>query len=80
MNLNRSVTEERMQYNMKYLNLTRRQVEIHDVFMQAKMSTYPKSLTDYISEQSKIYSISGDCIAWWIAKWIKEEEMIYSYG
>lgn len=77
----RILGEERIQYNMKCLRLTRRQVEIHDVFMLAKMSTYPQSLTDYISAESRVYGISGDCIAEWIALWIRgEEEVRYSYG
>lgn len=63
---------KRLEYNMDYLKLTRRQVEIHDIIMQSMMNTWSGPLSSYISDQSKIYGISGDPLAYWVADWIAE--------
>lgn len=62
--------EERIKHNMEYLKLTRRELEIHEVFVDTSISKFPKSLTDYIKKESEIYGVSGDPLMYWIADWI----------
>lgn len=66
--------EKRIQHNMKHLGLTRRQVEIHDVFMASIINTWPKSLTDFLTQIGQKYGMCGDVIAECVAAWIKGEE------
>lgn len=66
--------EERIQHNMKELRLTRRQVEIHDILMSSNISTFPKSLTDFLTALGDKYMMCGAAMAEGIAAWIAERE------
>ena len=66
--------EERIKHNMKHLGLTRRQLEIHDVFMGSKINTWPQSLLDFLTRIGHKYGMCGDVMAECVAAWIKGEE------
>ena len=65
-------SEQRIIYNMDYLNLSRRQAEIHDIIMQSIMDTWPKSLKAYVKQQSNRYGFCGEIIVSCVADWIAE--------
>lgn len=64
----------RIKYNMKYLSLSERQSEIHDIIMLSHMDKWPRSLTDYIRRQSEKYGFCGEVIVSCVADWIAERE------
>ncbi len=66
--------EERLAYNMDYLNLTKRQCEIHDIIMLSTIDTWPPSLHDFLQKVSEKYGICGAVISETVASWIAERE------
>ena len=66
--------DERLKYNMGELDCTYREAEIHGMLMQLPCNLYPKSLTNYISKQSKIYGWCGDVHAECVIDWMKGKD------
>ena len=69
-----AVTEGRIAYNMEFLNLTERQVEIHDIIMQSKMNTWPDSLVNLIKERSQKLGCCSELIVSCVADWIANRD------
>jgi len=68
--------EQRIQHNMKYLGLTKRRVEIHDVLMSIPMKYRPESLIDLTRRYFDKYAYCADVHAVAIAEWIKGNDEI----
>lgn len=67
-------SQNRILYNMNYLNLTMRQAEIHDIIMQSVMDTWPEGLLDLIRRRSEEYGFCGEIIVSCVADWIAERD------